>query len=83
VKLWNRDGRELTTLQEHDGAIREVAISPDDTFLASGGDDNMLILWNLPNILNLNAENYSCKLIKDYLRTNPQLSTREHVLCER
>ncbi len=51
-------------------AIREIAISPDGTMLVSGGDDNTLILWNLPRILNVDALAYGCALVQDYLKTN-------------
>ncbi|OCQ97818.1 hypothetical protein BCD64_06895 [Nostoc sp. MBR 210] len=43
--------------------IRKIAISCDGTFLASGGDDNTLILWNLRRILKLNALSYACFLV--------------------
>ncbi|MBD2593012.1 hypothetical protein H6G74_01545 [Nostoc spongiaeforme FACHB-130] len=43
--------------------IRKIAISRDGTFLASGGDDNTLILWNLRRILKLNALSYACSLV--------------------
>lgn len=89
IKLWKLDGTELTTLRGHTAAIREIAISPDGTILASGGDDNTLILWNLPRILNLDALTYSCNLVQDYLKTNaavekgetPAESRRERSLC--
>ena len=35
------------SLQTHTGAVRTLAVSPDGTFLASGGDDNQLIFWSL------------------------------------
>ncbi len=51
-------------------AIREIAISRDGTLRVSGGDDNTLILWNLPRILNVDALAYGCALVQDYLKTN-------------
>lgn len=38
VKLWKLDGTEITTLRGHTAAIRQIAISPDGSFLASGAD---------------------------------------------
>ncbi len=60
----------ITTLGGHTAAIREIAISRDGTMLVSGGDDNTLILWNLPRILNVDALAYGCALVQDYLKTN-------------
>ncbi|MEH2311064.1 MAG: AAA-like domain-containing protein [Nostoc sp.] len=77
VKLWKLDGTEITTLRGHTAAIRQIAISPDGSFLASGGDDNMLILWNLQRILHLDALNYGCKLVQDYLKTNTAVDKGE------
>ncbi|MEH2331111.1 AAA-like domain-containing protein [Nostoc sp.] len=81
VKLWKLDGTEITTLREHTAAIRQIAISPDGSFLASGGDDNTLILWNLQRILHLDALNYGCKLVQDYLKTNTAVEKGERSLC--
>ena len=81
VKLWKLDGTEITTLRGHTAAIRQIAISPDGSFLASGGDDNTLILWNLQRILHLDALNYGCKLVQDYLKTNTAVEKGERSLC--
>lgn len=91
VKLWKLDGTEITTLKGHTAAIRQIAISPDGSFLASGGDDNTLIFWNLQRILHLDALNYGCKLVQDYLKTStavekgetPTESLRDRSLCDR
>lgn len=81
VKLWSLDGTEITTLRGHTAAIRQIAISPDGSFLASGGDDNTLIIWNLQRILHLDALNYGCKLVQDYLKTNTAVEKGDHSLC--
>ncbi|WP_390842903.1 hypothetical protein [Nostoc paludosum] len=56
---------------------RQIAISPDGSVLASGGDDNTLILWNLPQILKLDTLTYGCKLVQDYLKTNTAVENGE------
>ncbi|MEA5603815.1 AAA-like domain-containing protein [Nostoc sp. UHCC 0252] len=81
VKLWKLDGTEITTLRGHTAAIRQIAISSDGSFLASGGDDNTLILWNLQRILQLDALNYGCKLVQNYLKTNTAVEKGERSLC--
>jgi WD40 repeat protein len=49
IKSWHKrsDGiREIKTLDDHDGAIREIAVSPDGTIIASGTTRGEIKLWN-------------------------------------
>jgi hypothetical protein len=41
------------------------------------GEDNTLILWNLPRILNLDVLAYGCARVRDYLRTNQEVQQRD------
>jgi WD40 repeat protein len=41
-------GNLLATLSGHSGSSREVAFSPDGLSLVSSGEDNQLILWQVP-----------------------------------
>ena len=41
-------GNLLVTLNGHSGTAREVAFSPDGLSLISSGEDNQLILWQVP-----------------------------------
>ncbi|MBD0327890.1 MAG: hypothetical protein ICV68_15775 [Pyrinomonadaceae bacterium] len=45
----------------------------DGSFLASVGEDNTLVVWNLPRILNLDLLEYGCNWVRDYLRTNAEV----------
>ena len=39
-------GRSARAIEAHDGAITDVAMSPDGSMLASGGDDGWLKVWD-------------------------------------
>jgi WD40 repeat protein len=40
------DGQVVATLAGHDGAVRSLDFSPDDTLLVTGSDDKTVRLWN-------------------------------------
>ncbi|RCJ34923.1 hypothetical protein A6769_21220 [Nostoc punctiforme NIES-2108] len=82
IKLWNRDGRELKTLPGHTDAVLSVSFSPDGKFLASASFDGTAKLWRLlsTELQTQDLDNLlirSCKLLKDYLKTNPNISDQE------
>lgn len=41
------DGKKVSHLLGHEGAVRTVAVSPTEVMLASGGTDNTVKLWSL------------------------------------
>ncbi|KAJ1689646.1 hypothetical protein LUZ63_013801 [Rhynchospora breviuscula] len=48
VKVWNAENLKLQyTLRGHKGRVNAVAISPDGSLCASGGDSCVIILWDL------------------------------------
>ncbi|BAZ23684.1 WD-40 repeat protein [Kalymmatonema gypsitolerans NIES-4073] len=47
--------------------------APDGSFLASVGEDNTLVVWNLPRILKLDLLEYGCNWVRDYLRTSKEV----------
>jgi WD40 repeat protein len=46
VKLWNREGRELLSIEGHQDEVRSVAISPDGQTIVSGSQDGTAKLWS-------------------------------------
>jgi WD40 repeat protein len=46
-KVAEKDAKPSRTIKAHDGWVRAVAVSPDDTTIASCGNDNLVKLWDL------------------------------------
>jgi WD40 repeat protein len=85
IKLWNREGQLLTTLEGHIDRVMSVSFSPDGQLLASTSVDNSVKLWNLKDLrLTSNLDTLvgqGCTWIDDYLRTNEKVEERDRQLC--
>jgi WD40 repeat protein len=46
IKLWQSNGKLITTIAEHKATVVSVAFSPDGKILASGSADNTIKLWH-------------------------------------
>ena len=52
VKIWDREsGNELATVVGHTAKIEAIALSPDESLLATGSDDKTVAAWNIKPIL--------------------------------
>jgi WD40 repeat protein len=78
IKLWDINGRELTTLQVN-VEVLNASFSPDGKTIASVTNKGKVTLWNF-NLDDLLLK--GCFLLQNYLK-NPHnnLSKREHQLC--
>ncbi len=81
VKIWNLQGEELFSLERHTAKVWSVEFSPDGKTLASASDDRAVILWDLERIFSLDESQYACNWLKDYLKTNPDVSEGDRQLC--
>jgi WD40 repeat protein len=80
VRLWTIDGTLLIVLRGHSAAIRNLTYSPDGTFVASVGEDGLLILWDVARVLNLDLLEYGCRHIADRAHDCPRRDRRSSSL---
>jgi WD40 repeat protein len=86
VKLWSLDGRELQTFGGHRARVKSLSFSPNGRILASASDDGTVRLWKLDRSKwNLSLEDLlvrGCNWLRDYLKTNPNVSQCDRTLCD-
>jgi WD40 repeat protein len=86
VKLWSLDGRELQTFLGHQARVKSLSFNPNGQILASASDDGTVRFWKLDRSKwNLSLDDLlvrGCKWLRDYLKTNPNVSERDRTLCD-
>ncbi|MBE9127145.1 MULTISPECIES: PD40 domain-containing protein [unclassified Coleofasciculus] len=78
VKLWSLDGTLLQSFQAHQ--VRSISFSPDGKTIAWAGDNNTVQLRSLLSLDNLLVQ--GCNWLRDYLKTNPNVSESDRTLCD-
>ena len=63
LRLWEyREGRLLKTLQGHTAKIHTVQFSPDGQFIATGGLDQNVKIWNLSSDLSITLRGHTATI---------------------
>jgi WD40 repeat protein len=86
VKLWRLDGTPLQTFKGHTSTVYSIAWSPDGEMIASASGDSTVKLWPTDGKeWNLDLDEIlvrGCDRLRDYLKTNPNVSQSDRALCE-
>jgi WD40 repeat protein len=76
IELWTMADQKPQLLPLHQDAIFNLQFSPDGKYLASGSADSNAVIWNIDAIRQLNAFNYACDWVRDYIAVTPDNPAR-------
>ena len=80
VKLWRVDGALVQTFQGHGAGVTSASFSQDDQTFASASEHNTVKLRKLLPLEDLVRS--GCNWLRDYLKTNPNVSESDRTLCD-
>lgn len=70
VKFWNTNFQIRYTFKAHEGAINSVSISPNGRYVATGGRDKKVLVWDIFN-LQKPVVSYESNAIVNSIQFNP------------
>jgi len=70
AKLWNLQGKELTSPNGHSSEIRTAVFSPDGKSILTASDDNTAKLWNLQGKELVSLEGHSSSVLSAVFASN-------------
>ena len=50
LKIWNKNFQIKFTFKAHDGAINALSIAPTGKYIATGGKDQLVLVWDIDNL---------------------------------
>ena len=82
LKLWSRDNTLLTSFNLY-APVREVVFEPEGQSLAIAYLNEVYLVSDVEQLIDINRLLvYGCDWLKDYLKSNPQLTESERQLCD-
>jgi WD40 repeat protein/energy-coupling factor transporter ATP-binding protein EcfA2 len=85
IILWELNGRKIATLKGHQDWIRSICFSSNGKMIVSVSADSNFILWDIEHLHDQPLEHllaYSCRWVRDYLRTNLSVQESDRHLCD-
>ncbi|NEO21990.1 MULTISPECIES: TIR domain-containing protein [unclassified Moorena] len=80
IRFWNpKDGTLLKILRGETNRVESVSFSPNGKLMISASEEEGLLLWNL-DLEDLLKR--GCDRIRDYLKTNPNVSESDRQICQ-
>lgn len=82
IREFNFNGEVIKTFEGHDDYINEIAVDPEGKYLASAGDDQKVIVWDLQGnkYLVIECENKVNAVSFDYTGSRLAIGTGENLI---
>lgn len=83
IQLWQPDGTLVSIINGHRGPVNRIVFTKDGKRLISGSVDQTAVIWDLDRVTNPDAIlAEGCHWLRNYLRTNPELSPSDREICD-